>query len=41
MAPDRASASSVDGWVEAALDALERVVASECRTKRAVHQPAL
>lgn len=34
------SVSSVDAWVEAALNALETVVAAECRTKQAVHQPA-
>ena len=38
--PPGASVSSVDAWVEAALNALEAVVASECRTKQAVHQPA-
>lgn len=38
--PPGASVSSVDAWVEAALDALETVVATECRTKQAVHQPA-
>lgn len=39
--PPGASRSTVDAWVEAALDALESVVADECRTKQAVHQPAL
>jgi uncharacterized membrane protein len=38
--PPGASARSVDAWIEAALNALETVVASECRTKQAVHQPA-
>jgi hypothetical protein len=37
--PPGASMSSVDAWTEAALDALETVVASECRTKQAMHQP--
>jgi uncharacterized membrane protein len=39
--PPGASRSAVDTWVESALDALETVVADECRTKQAVHQPVL
>ncbi|MDX8056632.1 SRPBCC family protein [Lentzea sp. BCCO 10_0798] len=39
--PPGASRSTVDTWIESALDALETVVAAECRTKQAVHQPAL
>ncbi|SMD24651.1 SRPBCC family protein [Lentzea albidocapillata] len=37
--PPAASPSTVEAWIEAALDALESVVATECRTKQAVHQP--
>ncbi len=39
--PPGASRSTVDTWVESALDALEAVVAAEFHTKQAVHQPAL
>ncbi|MCG8922544.1 SRPBCC family protein [Lentzea sp. CC55] len=39
--PRGAPRSTVDTWLEAALDALESVVAAECHTKQAVHQPAV
>ncbi len=38
--PPGASASSVDTWVEAALDALETVIATECPATQQVRQVA-
>ncbi|MCX2951406.1 SRPBCC family protein [Lentzea sp. NEAU-D7] len=38
--PPGSSTASVGAWLEAALDALERVVCAEHLAKRAVHQPA-